>query len=483
MLKRFRGLRWKLTLSYTLVTVATLLVVEILVIVGIGAIFLNTNLLPSLLIYAAETFITPQVAGYLDGLQPDVVSLTKWLETAYEEGLTFQSSQNPKIRFELGDFEEDTTLTVLDRNLAPLASIPELADRASYANAGDLLDAALRGEGDPDRISRISNDFLTLAIPVTSENGEILGIVVMIMPFPPRDMLAPALSLIGWSLILFTIIVGMIGTVFGYITARGLSKRLNTVSLATGSWSQGDFSTFIQDRSGDEIGQLSQQLNRMAEQLQNLLRTKEELATLEERNRLARDLHDGVKQQVFATTMQVGAARAVLDSDPSAARDHLNEAEKLARQAQTELDAILRELHPISLQDKGLILALKDHAADWSRANDISTNFDVQGEGALSLEVEQALFRVTQEALSNIARHSQASHVEIQLALKSDEVFITISDDGKGFDRTTVEGKGVGLRSMRERVEALSGSLSVQSIPGQGTNVAARIPVPKGLST
>jgi NarL family two-component system sensor histidine kinase LiaS len=483
MLKRFRGLRWKLTLSYTVVTVATLLVVEILIIAGIGIIILRTNLLPRLLIYATETFIAPQVASYLDSPQPDIVSLTKWLETAFEEGMVFRSSQNPQIRLELGDFSEDTALMVLDPDLMPLAVFPEAADRASYASVGELAAVALTGENDPDRVSRISNGFLSLAVPVASEDGEVLGIVMMIMPFPPQDMFSPALSLIWESLILFTIIVGMIGTIFGYITARGLSRRLRSVASATGSWSQGDFSTFIQDRSGDEIGHLSQQLNRMAEQLQNLLQTKEELAALEERNRLARDLHDGVKQQVFATTMQVGAARSILASDTHAAREHLNEAERLARQAQSELDAILRELRPTSLKNKGLVQALREHVADWSRANDVPATFEVQGEGSLALDVEQALFRVTQEALSNIARHSQASQVEIELILGSDGVSITLSDDGVGFDVTAAEGKGDGLRSMRERVEALSGSLSLESTPGHGTCLTARIPVLKGAST
>jgi NarL family two-component system sensor histidine kinase LiaS len=483
MLRRFRGLRWKLTLSYTVVTVATLLVVEIVILVGIGAIILHSNFLPGLLTYAVETFISPQVADYLDHPRPDVVSLTNLLEMASGEGLTFQSSQNPKIIFKLGDFEEDTALTILDRDLVPLASIPESVDRASYDDAGDLLDAALRGEDDIDKISRISNGFLTLAVPVTREDGDVLGVVLMIMPFPPRDALTQALSLIGGSLILFTIIVGIIGTIFGYITARGLTKRLNAVSEAAGSWSRGDFSTYIRDRSGDEIGTLSQQLNRMAEQLQNLLHAKEELATLEERNRLARDLHDGVKQQVFATTMQVGAARVTLDMDLGTTREHLNEAERLARQAQAELDAILRELRPIGLQAKGLIQALRDHIDDWSRSNHIVAELDVQGEGDLPLDIEQALFRVAQEALSNIARHSQAGHVEIHLEVDRDAISISIHDDGTGFDINEAEGKGVGLRSMRERVEALGGSLRVESIPKEGTKVVARIPLPEGASS
>jgi NarL family two-component system sensor histidine kinase LiaS len=477
--KLFRGLRWKLTLSYTVVTVVTLLAVEIIIILGMGVIILHSNLLSSVLIYATETFITPQVANYLDRPQPDVDSLTQWLESAFTEGLTFQSSQNPKILFELGDFEEDTMLAVLDRNLVQLASIPDSADQFSYTSIQDLLAAARSGERDPDLISRMVNGVLTIAVPATNESGKVVGVVVMIMPYPPQDALTRSLSLIGGSLILFTITVGMIGTVFGYITSRGLTRRLNNVSLAADSWSQGDFSTFIQDRSGDEIGQLAAQLNRMAEQLQNLLQTKEELAALEERNRLARDLHDSVKQQVFATAMQVGSARALLDEDPGVVKDHLNAAQELARQAQAELNAILRELRPMTLKDKGLVQAFKESLDDWSRVNDIEIEVRINGEFPLSLGIEQALFRVSQEALSNIARHSQASHVEVELVVEKDQVVMNISDDGIGFDVAAVGGMGVGLHSMRERVEAWSGSMRVESMPGQGTRLTAQIPLSK----
>jgi NarL family two-component system sensor histidine kinase LiaS len=480
--KLFRGLRWKLTLSYTVVTVVTLLAVEILIILGMGAIILHSNLLPGVLIYATETFITPQVTNYLDRPQPDVDSLTRWLESASTEGLTFQSSQNPRILFKLGDFEGDTRLAILDRNLIQLASIPESADQFAYHNIDDLLVAARRGESDPDLISRMLNGVLTIAVPATNEGGEVVGVVVMIMPYPPQDALTQSLSLIGGSLILFTITVGMIGTVFGYITSRGFTRRLNDVSLAADSWSRGDFSTFIQDRSGDEIGQLAKQLNRMAEQLQNLLQTKEELAALEERNRLARDLHDSVKQQVFATAMQVGSARELLHEDPGAAKNHLNAAQELARQAQAELNAILREFRPTSLKDKGLVQSLKESLDDWSRVNDIESEVRTKGEFPLSLEIEQALFRVSQEALSNIARHSQASQVGVELVVENDQVVMNISDDGIGFDIAAVEGKGVGLQSMRERVEAWGGNLRVESIPGQGTRLTAQIPLVKGRS-
>ena len=486
MLRAFRGLRWQLTLRYTVVTVATLLVVEILLLVVIGYALINSSILPGLLVYSVENFINPQVATFLDETQPDVESLTVWLQDAFNQGLRFQSSQNPRIVFELGELEQDTALIVLDQNLDRLTSIPQPVENLPneiYAGADQLFEAASRGETDPDIISQVTDGYLTIAVPVTTDGGEVLGVVAMFMPYPPLSGLKQVLSLIGFSLILFTIAAGVVGTIFGYFTARGLTKRLRTVSQAADSWSQGDFSDFIHDRSGDEISQLATQLNRMAEQLQNLLKTRQELATLEERNRLARDLHDSVKQQVFASVMQIGAARAKVDEDSNTVVEHLNKAERLSRQAQDELAIIIRELRPADLREKGLPQALKEHITSWSLLNEISTDIRVSGEGSPHLEIEETLFRIAQEALSNVAKHSEATHVDVQLVFAGDEISLEISDNGKGFNVSIAEGNGVGLRSMRERVESLGGSLKIKSILGQGTNLLAQLPLPKELKS
>ena len=201
---------------------------------------------------------------------------------------------------------------------------------------------------------------------------------------------------------------------------------------------------------------------------------------MEERNRLARDLHDSVKQQVFATVMQVGAARAMVDEDSQAVVEHLNEAEHLARQAQDELAIMIRELRPTTLQDKGLPQALKEYIASWSRVNDITAEVRARGELSLPLDIEQTLFRIAQEALTNIAKHSEADHVEVQLVVEDDEISLEISDNGKGFDVSSAEGNGMGLRSMRERMESLGGSLRLESTLGQGTHLIARLSLPKG---
>src|SRR5205807_4599506 len=130
------------------------------------------------------------------------------------------------------------------------------------------------------------------------------------------------------------------------------TRRLKNLTAAASRWSRGDFSTPAEDTSEDELGQVTQQLNLMAEQVQNLLQARQKLATLEERNRLARDLHDSVKQQVFAVAMQIGATRLLIQRDTAAAEVRLNEAQKLVRQAQQELTSLIRELRPVALEGK-----------------------------------------------------------------------------------------------------------------------------------
>jgi NarL family two-component system sensor histidine kinase LiaS len=132
--------------------------------------------------------------------------------------------------------------------------------------------------------------------------------------------------------------------------------------------------------SADEIDQLGGQLNRMAGQLQNLLQAREELATLKERNRLARDLHDSVKQQVFAVTMTLGAVEALWGRDPAAARQKVAEVLALSRQVQKELVGLIYELRPIVREGKGLAPALREYVERWSRQTGIVAQVVVQGE-------------------------------------------------------------------------------------------------------
>jgi NarL family two-component system sensor histidine kinase LiaS len=219
----------------------------------------------------------------------------------------------------------------------------------------------------------------------------------------------------------------------------------------------------------------------MAEQIQTLLASRQALAVVEERNRLARDLHDTVKQHVFANALLVRAARKQLDRDPDAARARLEEAEQLAEQTQQELINLIGALRPAALADKGLMGMLRAYVEEWSQRTGITVDLRAQGERLTPLDTEEAYYRVAQEALTNVARHSGASHVEIQLAWTEKTLEMIIRDDGQGFVVEESAGKGLGLASMRERVEALGGALTISS-GASGTSLEARTPLASAIA-
>jgi signal transduction histidine kinase len=211
---------------------------------------------------------------------------------------------------------------------------------------------------------------------------------------------------------------------------------------------------------------------RLVEELQATQRKLQELAVVEERNRLARDLHDSVKQQVFAISMQLSAARAFLKEDDKAYRS-ITQAEKLARQAGAELTTLIHQLRPPVLEHTSLTEAIQMHVNDWTRQNNMQTELNI-GEVSVSPDGEQALFRVLQEALANIARHSQANRVWVTLESENDHVTLSIEDNGIGYNSEGIT-KGIGLDSMKERLTAVNGTLELSSRQPQGTSVTATV--------
>jgi signal transduction histidine kinase len=345
------------------------------------------------------------------------------------------------------------------------------------------LKAALAGETDASHLyTMIEPDRrFILAYPVfkqaSTEEGQVLGAVVIFFDaFPTR---ADVPSYIGQiairSLLIFVLGVGIMGALFGYIFSHGLASRFNRISAITDLWSEGDFSRYIEDTVGDEISQLAGRLNNMARQLQGLLRRRQEMAVSEERNRLARDLHDSAKQQALAASFELGTALTLYERDPQQAKKHLVEADGLVDAVRKELTNLVDELRPRSMAGQDLSETLKEHAAEWSHRSGIALAIHITGNDGLSVEAQEILFRIAQEALANIARHSSASHAEIFLDHGADAATLTVKDDGRGFD-AQAQHAGIGLRSMRERAEAIGGAFSVESTPGQGTQIIVTLP-------
>ncbi len=477
-----RRLRWKLTLSYTLVTVVALLMAELLLVAALIA-FLSSPILPGFLVQELKDTVVPRVEPALSETPPDAEALREELRQTFDEGGAGQDEGSLDLTLGPGDgyllvVDDERRLLASDREPEGFSE-GEPPDSETFPGLDPVLTAALGGEEDPWSLQARSPDErqLYMAAPVT-DDGRVLGVVVGALGLP--DLTVVTLVLLGFGAIALTIPAAIIGTIFGFVTAWSLTRRLRRLAHAARAWSQGDFSVAPRDRSKDELGQLSRELNSMAGQLENLLETRGELATLEARNSFARDLHDSVKQQVFATSLQIAAARALIEQDKEAAESHLARADELVRLAQKELNVLIHEMRPAALEGKGLPAALSDYAANWSRRSEIPAEVNVRGERETPLEIEQALFRVAQEALANVARHSGASRVEVDLVYDADRLTLRIADDGRGFDSTKRSQEGFGLQSMSERLEKLGGSVNVESAPGEGTRVVCVCPLAGG---
>lgn len=315
-------------------------------------------------------------------------------------------------------------------------------------------------------IRQTEHGFIML-FPVQQADGQLAGILGVFQRHhkDQSDAMLPVtdtiLQTISGTLIPLTILVGSIGTLFGYLTARRLVHRFEKVSEVTARWSEGDFSTFITGQSADEPG-------KMAEQIQNLLQTRHHLAVAEERNRLARELHDSVKQQVFAAGAQLRAGRTLLEADNSSGVEHLSHAADLLNSVRQELTTIVRQLRPVDLNGRSLSRALQQMGERWSLHTTIELQLRLDETPGLSTYAEKALYRVVQEALSNIEKHSHATQATVELNNTASGIHLVINDNGIGFDPQKNTG-GFGLESMQQRIRRLpGGKMTIDSQPDKG---------------
>ncbi|CAN5560467.1 hypothetical protein BH24ACT18_BH24ACT18_06870 [soil metagenome] len=477
-----RRLRWKLALSYTLVAVVTLLAVELFVASGVTA-FLSSDLLPRSIVTIAKDNFAPQLETHLDENPPDVRGLRDELDFFSETPPGAASDRRGYGASDVGASIDSGVVFVVDEERELLVSdlgLPafpegERFDAGRVEGLAPILDAALKGEESSEALSaRMPSGRLLMAVPLEGEDGSVNGALVGAFRMP--NLAGALLISVGVGALLLLIPAGFLGLIFGFFTAWGITRRIGRLASAARAWSRGDFSVTAKDRSKDELGQLSRELNQMAADLESLLQARGELATLEARNRFARDLHDSVKQQVFATSLQIAAARALIRRDTDSAESHLGQADDLVRQAQKELNILIAEMRPAALEGKGLAGALREYVARWSEGAEIPADFHVRGEREAPLDVEQALFRVAQESLANVARHSGANHAEVDLVYTDGDLTLRIADDGRGFDPSRGSGGGFGLQSMRERLIKLGGRITVDSAPGKGTRVTAVCP-------
>jgi signal transduction histidine kinase len=200
-----------------------------------------------------------------------------------------------------------------------------------------------------------------------------------------------------------------------------------------------------------------------------------ELSVLEERSRLARDLHDAVSQKLFSLRARARAAAVLAGRDPARAAAEMEAVAQLGSEAQAELRAVIDGLAPPELGEAGLAESLRRYAVLAGRAHGVAVGFSAAELPVLDERQEAALYRVAQEALHNALRHAGASRIAIALSRSPRRVILEVTDDGGGFASGAPE--GLGFASMRGRAEAVGGTLTIRSAPGAGTAVRLAIPL------
>jgi signal transduction histidine kinase len=338
-----------------------------------------------------------------------------------------------------------------------------------------------------------------------------------------HEAFAPVFAL-GQDILLLGSVLLALALLFAWGVARSVRRPLAVLTRAAERIAGGNLEEPIPALGEDEVGRLGRSLEHMrvalkasiedveranAELEQRVRERTSELEGLyrelqvreqwrgqllakvigaqeEERKRLARELHDETSQTLSALAMRLETAVAAFPGDLS--RQRLLEAKELTVRTLDELHRLIYDLRPSVLDDLGLLSAIRWYAERHLEPLGVTVHWEVSGqERRLQPEIETALFRVVQEAITNVAKYAHAESVLIQCVLKDDAISIEIEDDGDGFDPTQLPAagetrRGLGLIGMRERVGLLGGTIEIDAAPGKGVRIAVTVPLRREAS-
>lgn len=301
------------------------------------------------------------------------------------------------------------------------------------------------------------------------------------------------------NIVLFSFIHLLVGSLFailiGFRTSGKLKSQIDDLSVMIMQLSRGNYSTRFRleepgevSRIGTELNELAKKLDDQVHYLQRLADEKaayaeraHKIATIEERQRLARDLHDSVSQQLFALTMMSKAVVRGIEKHPEKAQQQVADLAETAMKAQTEMRALLLHLRPIHLSDQSLSDGIHNLIAELKTKSEIDFQVNIDQISEIPRFTEEHIFRIIQEGLSNTLRHADATKVKIVLRHEPEHLFVHLADNGQGFDWTLADQKktSYGLKTMRERSEEIGGQFNLRTKKGDGTYIDIRVPFPR----
>ncbi|MHC0036786.1 sensor histidine kinase [Pseudoneobacillus sp. C159] len=293
-----------------------------------------------------------------------------------------------------------------------------------------------------------------------------------------------------WLFGLILIIQLLVAGYFGVRNSTYLNGQFSDLHLFISGLRGGKVTERIKRAEMEELSPIFEEINQLAhfleEQAQSFQRLADEKVTLaqtahtaavmEERQRLARDLHDVVSQQLFALSMLTSATLRMIEKQPERVKEQVEQISDIAIKAQGEMRALLLHLRPIELSDDSLCEGIIKLIVELKEKTSLEFQASIDEIDNLSKGAEEHLFRIVQEALSNILRHAEATKVKITLTERDHDIHLYIADNGTGFDPSKEKIASYGLKTMRERCEEIGGIFTIRSKEKEGTYIDIRLP-------
>jgi signal transduction histidine kinase len=360
-------------------------------------------------------------------------------------------------------------------------------------------------------VSQFSND-KTFEY-VQENNAKLIGAVryipdtpwIVVLEFPHQAFLQASTQFFNWLMIVGLILIGG-GIIAAWLMSRNLTRPLNTLTAAAAAIAGGDYASTVDVSGGGEVGKLGESFNAMSVKLkaaqdimkQQILEAKqmnEQLRHLsahmekvreEERLHIAREMHDELGQLLTGFKMEVYLLKRKLSNNENPViKEKIRSLENTAGEAIQFVRRLSSELRLGPLEDLGLIAALEWYCGEFTKRFNIPVAFSSSVANIqTSALIKTGLFRIYQESLTNIARHANATRVEVNFDIINDKISLTIRDNGKGFNASSPEKrKTLGLLGMNERAIVIGGSLKIRSAKGKGTVVEITAPLVKDTAS
>ncbi|WP_313638497.1 HAMP domain-containing sensor histidine kinase [Paenibacillus sp.] len=283
------------------------------------------------------------------------------------------------------------------------------------------------------------------------------------------------------GIVLFTVIIG-------YMAGKRIQRRIDHLDLNMLQVAKGNLSVRMPESDDQSFARVYHEFNVMMDTVENKMQLLQRLgeqeviekeqaaesAVLEERRRMARDLHDTVSQQLFAIHMSASSLPKVLKVNEAQGQLVMDQLIAMSQMAQKQMRALIAQLRPV--EGRNLFEALEKWFPDYCRQNGLKGMKELELQGELSEAIEHQLFLIIQEAMANIVKHAEARLVSLSLREGSRQVVLSISDDGQGFEHIQQKQGSYGLTTMRERAEKLGGQVEIISRKGAGTTIRVHIP-------